>query len=231
MFNELQTKAAAEWKSLRESRKPMITVGAATCGISAGADRVIETLSDLKSSGENDFDVMEVGCIGLCYAEPIINVAKPGCPTIVYGNVALDRGVITHPIGRHPYHRKKMSIKSSKGRPAETQWLVKERFSSFSVLKCIIKTGRTHQIRVHMSSMSHSIVGDSVYTGGKKNNFTGKKELNLLLNTVTRQMLHAKRMRLVHPVTEKKMTFESMVPPDMDCLINGLRELEDVVSY
>lgn len=144
---------------------------------------------------------------------------------VVHGNVIEDEGVILHSIGRHPSDRKKMSINSHKGRQAYTEWEVKDRFTCCSILKCLIKTGRTHQIRVHLSSMQHPVVGDIVYTGGKKNRSTGNRELDSLLYSVPRQMLHAKKMIINHPVTAEKMIFEAPVPLDMESLISGLEQM------
>jgi len=135
---------------------------------------------------------------------------------LVHGEVREASGTILLPIGRHPVHRKKMSAFSKKGRDAETHWRVMEYFCGATLLKLGLKTGRTHQIRVHCSAMNHPVIGDDVYCGRR----AGK---NFPLKSVPRQMLHAWRLEFTHPVTEKIMRFESPIPEDMDGLIKVLR--------
>ncbi|MDL1967275.1 MAG: RluA family pseudouridine synthase [Deltaproteobacteria bacterium] len=135
---------------------------------------------------------------------------------LVYGVVKSASGSILLPIGRHPSDRKKMSTVSRKSRSARTFWKVIERFNRATFLELDLKTGRTHQIRVHCTAIKHPIVGDLVYGGGKK---TAKN----LSASVPRQMLHAWRLEFVHPLTEEAISFESPVPPDMEKLIETLR--------
>ncbi len=143
---------------------------------------------------------------------------------IVYGIMKEDTGSITKPIGRHPSDRKKMSTNSRHPRTAETAWKIKERFEGFTLLEVSIKTGRTHQIRVHCSSIHHPVVGDQVY-GGKKaiKGFVQKKEALELIKPMSRQMLHAQSLSFNHPVTGEKMRFKAPLPDDMEELIRGLR--------
>jgi 23S rRNA pseudouridine1911/1915/1917 synthase len=143
--------------------------------------------------------------------------------TLVHGEMASDSGSINLPIGRHPVHRKRMSTKSKKGREAETVWEVYERFKSATLIKILLKTGRTHQIRVHCAAMNHPVMGDRVY-GTKKAgrdlfNKIGIKEM------VKRQMLHAWRLKIFHPTLQKEMSFESPIPQDMKECITILRTL------
>jgi len=141
---------------------------------------------------------------------------------LVHGEIESDSGSIKMPIGRHPVHRKRMSTKSRKGREAETLWEVRERFRVATFIKVNLKTGRTHQIRVHCAAINHPVIGDPVYCGRK----TGKSLLNAKLNLkkkITRQMLHAWRLGFFHPAFEKTMTFESPIPQDMEELIKALR--------
>ncbi|MCP4111069.1 MAG: RluA family pseudouridine synthase [Desulfobacteraceae bacterium] len=133
---------------------------------------------------------------------------------VVHGEIKTDSGVISFSVGRHNSDRKKMSAFSRKGRPAETVWKVRERFHGATLLHIDLKTGRTHQIRVHCAAISHPIVGDDVYCSRKIKN---------LQFSACRQMLHAWRLELTHPVTGEKMGFESPLPHDMDNLINILR--------
>jgi len=135
---------------------------------------------------------------------------------LVHGVVKSESGSISLPIGRHPSDRKKMSTISRKSRSAKTFWKVIERFNGTTLLELDLKTGRTHQIRVHCTAINHPIVGDHVY-GGKK---TAKN----LPAFVPRQMLHAWRLEFAHPVTGKAMSFKSPVPPDMEKIIETLRD-------
>jgi len=134
---------------------------------------------------------------------------------LVYGVVKSESGSISLPIGRHTSDRKKMSTVSRKSRSAETFWKVIERFNGATLLELDLKTGRTHQIRVHCAAINHPVLGDPVY-GGKK---AAKK----LHTSVPRQMLHAWRLEFAHPVTGEAMSFESPVPPDMGKVIEMLR--------
>lgn len=140
---------------------------------------------------------------------------------IVHGEMEYDSGSINLPIGRHPVHRKRMSTKSRKGREAETLWEVRERFKNATFIKVNLKTGRTHQIRVHCTAINHPVIGDSVYCARKVGSvFLDKLDLK---KKVTRQMLHAWRLKIFHPVLQKKMTFESPIPQDMEECIKALR--------
>jgi 23S rRNA pseudouridine1911/1915/1917 synthase len=147
---------------------------------------------------------------------------------LVYGKVASTAGEISLPVGRHPVHRKKMSVFSSRGREAVTLWRVKERFRHATLLNFDLKTGRTHQIRVHCAAIHHPLVGDAVYTaGGKRDNCKkGDAEILKLLESVPRQMLHAHRIELAHPMTEEAICFTAPMPQDMQALIDTLSEMD-----
>ena len=143
---------------------------------------------------------------------------------VVHGDVKQEKGTIQKPLGRHPSDRKKMSVHSRKPRTATTIWQVKERFDGFTLLLLQILTGRTHQIRVHMSSENHPIVGDPVYgTRTANRKIRQARDKAALIHKVTRQMLHAYRIQLQHPHTEEMMEFEAPVPEDMQVLVDGLR--------
>ena len=147
---------------------------------------------------------------------------------LVYGELRADEGMITLPIGRHPVHRKRMSTTGSKGRCAETSWRVRKRLEGATLLELTLKTGRTHQIRVHCTAMGHSIVGDQVYRSRKwiqniDRLFSGKSSsIAARLKAVPRQMLHAWRLGLTHPHSGEFMTFESPIPEDMAVLMEKL---------
>jgi 23S rRNA pseudouridine1911/1915/1917 synthase len=115
------------------------------------------------------------------------------------GTFAAPAGEITKPIGRHPVHRQKMAI-VERGRPARTKFEVIQETSRWALVVCQIFTGRTHQIRVHLHSIGHPIIGDRVY--GKTSSDHG------------RQMLHAWRLGFFHPITENWLEFEAGLPDD-----------------
>ena len=116
---------------------------------------------------------------------------------IVIGNLKQDSGVIEGNIGRHPTDRKKMAI-VAEGRTAKTTWRVLERLKGATYVECVLSTGRTHQIRVHMASIGHPVLGDPVY-GPKKSPYPVEGG----------QLLHAGRIGFDHPVTNERMTFEA----------------------
>lgn len=141
---------------------------------------------------------------------------------LVHGQVKEDAGEILLPIGRHQVHRKKMSVQSRHSRTAETRWRARGRYSSATLLEVTLKTGRTHQIRVHCAAVGHPILGDTVY-GGRKQKSPGIKDgIGNTLAMPSRQMLHAWRLSFVHPVSGMSMTFESPMPEDMVEIIKKL---------
>ncbi len=144
-----------------------------------------------------------------------------GYLALVHGEMKSDSGAVSLPIGRHPVDRKKMSTRSRKSRCAETLWRVRERFEGITLVELDLKTGRTHQIRVHFAAVNHPIIGDSVYGRrkvGKKVSF-GKN----LFVAIPRHMLHAWCLGLTHPNTETAVSFEAPMPHDMEELIKALR--------
>ena len=151
--------------------------------------------------------------------------------TLVYGEMDSDQGAIRLPIGRHRVDRKRMSTTSRKYREAETKWKIYERFKGLTLLHIHLKTGRTHQIRVHCAAINHPIVGDPVYLSRKwlkdiDRLFSGESSSMVAqLKAVPRQMLHAWRLRLTHPYTGEIMTFESPIPTDMQTVIEKLRRM------
>lgn len=144
---------------------------------------------------------------------------------LVYGEVGKTAGVINLPIGRHPKHRKKMSIKSRQSRPTETRWQVKDAFAEVTLLEIDLRTGRTHQVRVHCAAMGHPVVGDATY--GKKRRWQKvlSRKTIVALKTARRQMLHAWQLTFMHPRTGQMMHFESPLPSDMASVLDALRTL------
>ena len=130
---------------------------------------------------------------------------------IVHGNIVPRAGVITGDIGRHPTDRKKMAIVRENGKPATTHFEVLERFGSYTYVSCRLETGRTHQIRVHMTSIGHPLVGDPKYTA-KKNPFA-----------IVGQALHSLTLSLTHPRTGTEMTFTAPLPADMEEILHTLQ--------
>ena len=139
-------------------------------------------------------------------------------------------GSIKLPIGRHPVDRKRMSTVSPRGRTAETAWSVKQQFQEFALLEVNLKTGRTHQIRVHCAALNHPIVGDKVYRPRKLEKTIARDHpqpaiILQVLKSVKRQMLHAWRLSFRHPHTGKAVSFESPMPEDMADIIKKIRDI------
>lgn len=145
-----------------------------------------------------------------------------------WGNLPKDKGVIETLINRSIKDRKKMSVVKQKGREAITEYEVLERFALGDYLRIKLKTGRTHQIRVHFSYLNHPLMGDPEYGGRKKRLGMIKQSLkglaNKVLKMINRQALHAKKIGFVHPRTEKYMEFESDLPDDLSNLLEFLRK-------
>ncbi len=142
---------------------------------------------------------------------------------LVYGVMRTKSGTIQLPIGRHPVDRKKMSTQSKRGRPSETIWKVKKSFKKVSLLEINIKTGRTHQIRTHLSAIHHPVIGDPTYGGQKRWANISPKALSELLRKVRRQMLHAWKLSFKHPRTQERVSVEAPLPEDMENLLETLR--------
>ena len=131
---------------------------------------------------------------------------------IVHGNIKEEAGIIKGDIGRHPTDRKKMAIVRENGKPAVTHFKVLERFGEYTLVECRLETGRTHQIRVHMTSIGHPLVNDPKYGPKKSSPFAIKG-----------QALHSLSLTLNHPVTKEEMTFTAPLPQDMEKILTGLR--------
>jgi len=131
---------------------------------------------------------------------------------IVCGNIAENEGIIHGAIGRHPVDRKKMAVVAENGKEATTKFRVLERFGKYTRIECRLLTGRTHQIRVHMTYIGHPVLGDPKY-GRQKNPFT-----------IQGQALHSISLELAHPRTGERMCFLAPLPEDMVQILSALRK-------
>jgi 23S rRNA pseudouridine1911/1915/1917 synthase len=140
---------------------------------------------------------------------------------IVYGTPRQQRGTIDGPIGRDPKNRKRMSVVGS-GRSAVTDYAIEESLRHASLLRLRLRSGRTHQIRVHLKHLGHPIIGDPLYSGPQWRGIPDKR-IQKAIASFPRQALHAARLTIPHPRTGEAMTFESPMPEDMRGLITVLR--------
>ena len=130
---------------------------------------------------------------------------------VVFGQLKDDEGTVNAPIGRHPIDRKKMCITQKNSKKAVTHYQVICRYKGYTHIRCILETGRTHQIRVHMASLGHPVSGDPVY--GVKNEKVG----------FTGQCLHARKIGFIHPTTGEYMEFTSRLPDYFEKFLTKLR--------
>ena len=119
---------------------------------------------------------------------------------IAHGHFRAPFGTVDRPIGRNPNDRKKMAVTEKNARNAVTHWSVLTQYKEYAHLRCKLETGRTHQIRVHMASIGHPLLGDALY--GAKSPDKGLEG----------QCLHAKKLQFIHPVTKKQIIIESELP-------------------
>ena len=131
---------------------------------------------------------------------------------LVQGVVSEPGGIIEVPIGRNPNDRQKRAVTLKNSKEALTKYYVKERFNNNTLVECILKTGRTHQIRVHLSYINHPLVGDLTY-GWKQNNLAFKG-----------QVLHAYLLGFTHPRTKENLRFTVPLPDDFENILSVLRK-------
>ncbi|WP_074704540.1 23S rRNA pseudouridine(1911/1915/1917) synthase RluD [Nitrosospira multiformis] len=144
---------------------------------------------------------------------------------LVWGSVS-SHGWVDAPIGRHPIQRTRMAVVAS-GKEARTRYEVLEQFTDCTLLRCSLETGRTHQIRVHMQSLGHPLVGDPLYGGKAKKGSSATMQLA----TFPRQALHAHRLELTHPQNDQRRGWEAPLPEDMSNLLLMLRKARDKESH
>jgi 23S rRNA pseudouridine1911/1915/1917 synthase len=143
---------------------------------------------------------------------------------ICYGHMLQIQGTIETFMQRNPKDRKRMTSRADKGRRAVTHWKVIKQWKGFSLLLLTLQTGRTHQIRVHLSDRGHPVVGDAQYGGRRRANSIEDPLLQSYMKALDRQMLHAFTLGITHPITNKQMEFKSEMPDDMNGVIRMLDE-------
>jgi len=139
--------------------------------------------------------------------------------------MAEESGRIETLIGRDRTDRKKMSAHPRRGRHAVTHWRCLERFDGYSLLEAELETGRTHQVRVHLASAGHSVLGDQTYGNPRRLRAIRNKPLQDALKALKRHLLHAGFLRFTHPGTQKVMTFASALPAEFETVLTLLRGL------
>lgn len=142
---------------------------------------------------------------------------------VVVRGVVTAGGTVDAPIGRHPGQRKRMAV-VEEGKPAVSDYRVRERYRAHSRLSVQLHSGRTHQIRVHMAHIRHPVVGDPVYGGRPAFPKGVSPALRQVLESFRRQALHAQTLRLRHPDSGEEASWSAPCPPDMQALIDRLRE-------
>jgi 23S rRNA pseudouridine1911/1915/1917 synthase len=139
---------------------------------------------------------------------------------LAHGSVAAESGTIDQPIARDPRNRTRMSVVRG-GRPALSLYRVRQRYERFTLLDVEIKTGRTHQIRVHLQWLKHPVVSDAVYGGGRDNTITDPR-VRARINALGRQFLHAEQLGFRHPRTGDPLRFRSALPPELAQFLESL---------
>lgn len=145
---------------------------------------------------------------------------------LVHGQLEKDRGEIDEPIARDPRHRTRMAIVRG-GRSALSIYRARERFDRFTLVDVELKTGRTHQIRVHLAWIKHPVVGDETYGSGRDNTVADPK-IRGQIAKLGRQFLHAEKLGFTHPTSAKRLKFTSPLPIDLQNLLDAIRSAGDV---
>jgi 23S rRNA pseudouridine1911/1915/1917 synthase len=141
---------------------------------------------------------------------------------LVHGVPARASGVVSAPIGRDPVRRQRMSVRAPRGRAARTRFELAERFDGAALLRVTLETGRTHQIRVHLASLGHPVVGDAVY-GGRRTPSSRQPAARQALASLARPFLHAARLAFTHPKTGARLALEAPLPLELAELLSALR--------
>ena len=143
---------------------------------------------------------------------------------LVHGRVETESGKIDQPLARDPANRTRMAVVKG-GRQAISIFRVRRRYQRFTLLDVELKTGRTHQIRVHLSWLKHPVMGDETYGGGRDNSVQDAR-LRARIRNLGRHFLHAEKLGFVHPVTGASLEFTAPLPPELTELLNDLEERE-----
>jgi len=143
---------------------------------------------------------------------------------LVHGRVEGERGRIEEPLARDPRHRTRMAVRRG-GRAALSLWRVRRRYGRFTLLDVEIKTGRTHQIRVHAAWMKHPVVGDETYNDGRDRSMSDPV-LRARIRAIGRQFLHAERLAFAHPRTDERPLFTAPLPPELSTFLDALEAAE-----
>ncbi|HEV2416184.1 MAG TPA: RluA family pseudouridine synthase [Terriglobia bacterium] len=139
--------------------------------------------------------------------------------TLVHGRVKQDAGSVDAPVGRDPRHRYRMKVGGVKGREALTEFAVLRRFQDFTLLSAMPRTGRTHQIRVHLASLGHPVAGDTAYGAPAKIRLNGQER-----KTLSRTFLHASALEFAHPSTGKPLAFAAPLPAELAAFLDKLTQ-------
>ena len=148
----------------------------------------------------------------------------------MWGNLKQRFGRIETLLGRHPKDRKRIAVLPEEGKVAITDYVVLEEFLGFSFVELRLQTGRTHQIRVHLQHIGHPVFGDAVY-GGRAMNVVRhdvphfKQWVENMLSTIPRQALHARALRLHHPMTNELMEWSVPLPEDMQSVLLAMSNM------
>lgn len=132
---------------------------------------------------------------------------------LVHGEPEQNAGIVDQPIAREKHNRTKMSVRAH-GRNAVSLWKVKKRFEKFTLLAVEIKTGRTHQIRVHLAHLNHPVVGDETYNAGRDKT-VANLEIRQAIANLNRFFLHAEKLSFAHPKTDERLNFTAALPPEL----------------
>ena len=147
---------------------------------------------------------------------------------IVYGHM-ISGGSVDAPIGRDPKDRIRQAVvEEGEGKEAVTHYRVIDRFKHHTHVKCILETGRTHQIRVHMAYLKHPLIADPMYGGKIRFPKKAEEELKDVLKGFNRQALHAKKLTLMHPISGEEMSWKAPLPKDLDDLLKALAKFDPI---